>query len=82
MNSEENFKPLMTALDDPLVQKWIETLPTFKEVFTRGFVSGIVLSRRWHKIYLNPGLTEGETQSLLVEFRGVAALLVADESND
>jgi len=82
MNSEENFKPLMTALDDPLVQKWLETLPTFKEVFTRGFVLSIDIRRTRNRIYLNQGLTEGETQSLLSEFRGVAALFLADEVNE
>jgi len=80
--SEEKFKPLMTALDDPLVKKWLETLPTFKEVFTRGFVSSIVIRRTRNKIYLNQGLTEIETQALLSEFRGIAALLLADESNE
>ena len=77
--SEENFKPLMTALDDPLVKKWLETLPTFKEVFTRGFVLSIDIRRTRHRIYLNQGLTEIETQALLSEFRGIAALLLADE---
>jgi len=80
--NEENFKPLMTALDDPLVQKWLETLPTFKEVFTRGFVSSIDIRRTCNRIYLNQGLTETETQSLLVEFRGIAALFLADKVNE
>jgi len=76
--SEEKFKPLMTALDDPIVQKWLETFPTFKEVFTRGFVSGIVIRRTCNRIYLNQGLTEVGNKALLAEFSGIALILVDD----
>ena len=76
--NEEKFKPLMTALDDPLVQKWLETLPTFKEVFTHGFVSGIAIRQTCNRIYLNQGLTEVENKALLAEFRGIALILVDD----